>query len=233
MKAYFFLLMLLLSISAKAQNFLIDATKDTVWITGKLYPDHTRYAQWKKLVINDSTFRIRNITALQYEGAFYRRSGKRLWQRVIKGRINVYALHDGDTLRNKRGNIEKVLMMQKGDLGTLFPSNTENMLRMMSDDTVIGQYLQTKIKRCNRAKAMFVGSGIVCGQGVLIELLSGFVYILRSGSMQKTDNRDLTNLAAGGSVLITVGGLSLAKSLVNYKLRKENSLDLISTYNNR
>ncbi len=160
-----------------AQNYLVTKKGDSIFIKGTPKGNHKNPCNWTRIKANDTTFKIFDIKCILIDQNFYLNvHNRKLWKRVIKGNLKIYARNDKDTIWHKRRGLEKVLYIQKDKNEFLYKYNYFNLIKIIEQDSII-EISQQKINQHYGGKTMMI-VGIVNTSFTAVALLSAYIVAL-------------------------------------------------------
>ena len=146
---------------------------------------------------------------------------RQLWKRVVKGRINVYARNDKDTIHEKKRFLNKTLFIQKEKNPVLLKYNYFNLTKMIENDSLL-KFSDRKIHLHYGGKAMMV-AGIITTSITAV----AFIFTVMLGPKNSVGATSLTK--ASLFFLSGIGNLIASTKIENNSSKI--SLDPIYYYN--
>ncbi len=115
MKAIFFLLLFpLCSVAQSTTQYLVTKSNDTIHYKGDLIVNNNDITKWRRITADGTEYSISEIKAAYFNHNYYYNCDSRhLYKQVVKGKINVYALNDRDTITDRHGNLRKEVFIEK------------------------------------------------------------------------------------------------------------------------
>ena len=222
-------MLLLLHINAQAQTpakYLVLKSGDSIFYQNDLIVDNNQVHRWKFVTADSITYKIQDIRAAYFENNFYYNcNGRSLYKQVVKGKVNVYAKVDRDTITDRNGNLKQAVFIQNATGKPLIYSD-KNLIKLI-DDPELSYTLRSRNASKNSGKVMTivgisVGAPLVVG-GAFVALLSALF------SDNETAN---TALIVSGAGLALGGGL-IGSGIALSSKSKKMSLRTIHLYNSK
>lgn len=210
-----------------AQNYLVTKNNDTIFIQGILDVKHKNFARWTAVTANGTTYKLREIKCIQLGDNYYCNiQDRKLWKRVVEGKINVYALNDKDTIQDRYGNLQKSLMIQKGSEGSIKPYNNTNLYNMIKGDDSLENYVHKKMVAGRSGKGLMVAGIVTIGVSAFSLVVEGLLALFESD-----ENMGTYAIISTTGLGIGIGGM--VSGIVINKKSKKVSLDPIYYFNSK
>ena len=226
MKICLFLLVLpFASIAQSAQQYLVTTSNDTIYYKGDLIVNNDDITQWRWVTADKADYTITEINAAYFnDNYYYNCDGRHLYKQVVKGKINVYALHDSDTLTDRHGHLRKTVYIEtEGRKPVVY--SLHNLTPMIYDNESLATQIKEENTKRISGNAMII-TGIIAGVPATI----GGLFVALVGALirdDQTTNNALFVAGAGvafGSGMIG-GGVGLKANA------KKPTLEFIHWYN--
>ena len=218
-----FLLLLCLigiSFSGSAERFLVTRSHDTVRFVGDLETDHQQYAHWTKFGVNGTTYSLSDIRYICLDSDYYANIRfRRIWKRVVKGRLNVYALQVEDTSRDDKGHVKKQLYIQGNTVDEPIAYQAKNLYRLLSNSDSLRRMMGSQLATSRGGKALMTGGIVKTAASTFTLLVEGMLVLL------ETDVDEMEVLAAGSAMGLGTGLAGIITGLKINKNSKQLNLD--------
>lgn len=165
-------------LAQSADQYLVTKKFDTVYYKGDLVVNHDDIAKWKSIKADDKEYDVNDLEAVYFNRTLYINcDGRHLYKKVVTGKLNVFALHDEDTIPNAKGNLRRRIYLQEGNDTKPVVYNARNLLRLLPP----GHPYRNQLKEDNAKRAggkAMVGTGI--GVAIPTVVVGGFIYLIGS-----------------------------------------------------
>lgn len=200
----FLLLLWLLPSSLLAQSanqYLVTKKFDTIDYRGDLLVNHDDIAKWKTVKADEKEYDVDDLEAIYFNNTLYINcDGRHFYKKVVTGKLNVFALHDEDTIPNAKGNLRRRIYIQDGIDTKPLAYTARNLGRLLPPDHPYRKQVREDNAKKGGGRAM-VGTGI--GVAVPTVVIGGFLYLI--GSL--FDDQELKTQAGVVAVAgVVVGG---------------------------
>lgn len=222
-----FLLTLLFfcSLNGFSQGFLITQNGDRLPINKPLDVESKDIASWKEVSLDGKSYSTKELRAMMLDGDYYTVIRGRFWKRVIHGKLNVYALHDKDTLCNEDGIIRKKLFLQSGDEGIPVLYTNKNLYKLSPPSA--NEFVHTQVNKYRSGMAMQIPGIIITGASGVVLLFGGMAYLFAP------EDETIRNILASGTVGVLAGaGLITSGSFLRREGKKV-SLKPVEEFNRK
>ncbi len=221
-----FIVALSFHFNTQAEHYLVTKTNDTIRFSGELETDHERYDQWSAFTVDNVNYTLQEIKCIKLDDDFYYNiQYRRIWKRVVSGKINVYALHEKDTARDERGRVTKTLYMQHESGDEMLPYRVKNLYRMIGSDDSLRKMLAHNIAIGRGGKSIMIGGIITTAASAFSLLVEGVLALLDAD----VDNAAVYVTASTTGLLSGAAGI-VSGAAIN-KRSKYINLDPIYYYN--
>ena len=226
MKICFLLLVLpFISIAQSTQQYLVTTSNDTIYYKGDLIVNKDDIAKWRWVTADGTDYTITEINAACFnDNYYYNCDGRHLYKQVVKGKINVYALNESDTLVDQRGNLRKAVYIEKDGRKPVIYS-LKNLLRMTRDNESLTTQLNDEDAKRIGGTTMII-AGILGGVPTTI----GGLFVAFISALFRDDQTTNNALTAAGVGIAFGSGMIGGGAALKASATKPN-LELIHWYN--
>ena len=220
------LLLPFVSIAQSHEQYLITTSNDSIFYKGDLIVNHNDISKWRTITADGIKYSVSDIKAAYFDHhAYYNCDGRHLYKQVVSGKINVYALHDKDTLPDRHGNLKKQVYIEKKGGKKPFVYTFRSLIPMVADNDSLYLHLKDINARRNGGNAM-----IITGMAAGIPAVVGGLFVAFISAIfddRETANNALIVAGAGAGVGggLVGGGVALKGGTSKV------SLDMIHWYN--
>lgn len=196
-----FLIISCISLKTQAQGYIVTKTGDTLHFEGDIDVPSAERSEWTMVGIGKKIYVSDQLDCMFFKNEFYKVIHGRFYQRVIQGRISVYALNVEDTLSNERGYVHHRLFIQGVDF--IRPKRISNyhLHQIMKDP------MNMEVRKKSRYSVAAIPFLIYGSPGVAASLV-----MLGGAAVSANTNQ----WAGSAGMLAATGALTLAQSCVYF-----------------
>ncbi len=227
MKAIFFLLLFpLCSVAQSTTQYLVTKSNDTIHYKGDLIVNNNDITKWRRITADGTEYSISEIKAAYFNHNYYYNCDSRhLYKQVVKGKINVYALNDRDTITDRHGNLRKEVFIEKTIVRKPVVYTLRSLIPMITDNESLSTQIRDENSKRNGGNAMII-TGIAAGAPATIGGL--FVAFISSLFGENQTANDALTVAGAG---VAFGGGMIGGGAALKASTQKPNLELIHWYN--